>query len=117
VCNYNKVVSAVVRLIMSEAEFTPAVRLAFLQAVAAAARTSVDKITIVKIVPAGSGARRRMLEVSPGRTMHVLLEISGGVGRTLESELRGKLSARGLQAVEGRHVAWIEPHEVIVRKA
>lgn len=128
-CNYNKFVNAVVRLVMTESDFSGDVRQAFLLAVASAARTSADKVKIVKVVPVSSGSnRRRLLQVSGGNAtlarngtssaslMHFLLEIYGGSGSSLERDLWGALSAVGLESGEGRGLAWIEPHEVVVRK-
>ena len=76
-CNYNRVVTAVITLAMTEAQFTGAVRAAFLEAVALAARTTPDKVTIKRIVAAGGGASRRLLEAR----VYVLMEIEGGEGR------------------------------------
>jgi len=136
-CQYQKFVNAVVRLVMTESDFSGDVRQAFLLAVASAAKTSADKVKIVKVVPVASGSnRRRMLEVvtvaehpsgkmksiqnsnttAEGRAVHFLLEIYGGSGAQLERDLWAAMSAFGLQTGEGRGLAWIEPHEVVAKK-
>jgi len=120
-CNYRKVVNAVVTLQMSAADFlgNAAVRDAFKNAVAAAAKTTADKVTIVKVVSSGGGgggARRRMLSVGGGEmASHVAVEIEGGEGKKLEEDLGAHLRMAGLSS--GGAPVWIEPHEVRVRPA
>jgi hypothetical protein len=115
-CSYTKVVNAVVTLKMSAAAFSQnqIVQQEFKNAVARAAKTTADKVTIVRIVDrsGGGGARRRML--SAGGEAHVLLVIHGGSGLGLGRELDRLLEQAGIQA--GRERAWIEPHAVEVQK-
>lgn len=115
-CSYTKVVNAVVTLKMSAAAFSAnsIVQDEFKRAVAKAAKTTPDKVTIVRIVDrsGGGGARRRML--AAGTEAHVLLVIHGGSGLGLGKELDRLLEKAGIQA--GRERAWIEPHAVEVQK-
>lgn len=111
-CNYKKVVNAVVTLYMSASEFNenPGVQQAFLQAVALAARTSVQNVRITRI-QAVSGGGRRLLQART-RGLHVGLEIEGGdgSGSGLGAELDELLNAAGFRV--GRERMWIAPHEV-----
>ena len=113
-CNYNRIVNAVIRLMMSKLEFeSEDVQTAFKAAVAKAAKTTADRVVIKNVLQVESGGRRLLST----RGVHVLLEIQGGEGRSLESGVRGALSEMGLRAAEGKHVVWMEPHEVLVRRA
>lgn len=115
-CSYTKVVNAVVTLKMSAAAFSQneIVQSEFKKAVAKAAKTTPDKVTIVRIVDrsSGGGARRRML--AAGTEAHVLLVIHDGSALGLGRELDRLLSQAGIEA--GRERAWIEPHAVEVQK-
>ena len=95
---------------------------AFKQAVADAAKTTPDRVSIVKIVEKTTGVRRRRLlssaeseefesEFKDG--IHLLMEIRNGVGFGLDDDLMRKLFERGLALGD---VLWIEPHEVIVTR-
>jgi len=106
------VVTAVITLAMTEAQFTGAVRAAFLEAVALAARTTPDKVTIKRIVAAGGGASRRLLAAR----VYVLMEIEGGEGRSLRSLWRRALTWKGLDGV-AHGLRYAEPHEVLVTPA
>jgi len=108
-CNYNRVVTAVITLAMTEAQFTGAVRAAFLEAVALAARTTPDKVTIKRIVAAGGGggASRRLLAAR----VYVLMEIEGGEGRSLRSLWRRALTWKGLDGV-AHGLRYVEQHQV-----
>jgi len=113
-CNYNRIVNAVIRLMMTKFEFeSEDVQAAFKAAVAKAAKTTADRVVIKNVVQVESGGRRLLST----RGVHVLLEIQGGEGRSLEGGVRGALSEIGLRAAEGKHVVWMEPHEVLVRRA
>lgn len=113
-CSYTKVVNAVVTLKMSASAFTQnqIVQQEFKNAVAKAAKTTPDKVTIVRIVERGGSNRRRLL--SAGGEAHVLLVIHDGSGLGLGSELDRLLGKAGIQA--GRERAWIEPHSVVVTR-
>jgi len=114
-CNYNRIVNAVIRLMMSKLEFeSQDVQAAFKAAVAKAAKTTADRVVIKNVVQVDPSGGRRLLST---KGVHVLLEIQGGEGRSLESGVRGALSEMGLRAAEGKHVVWMEPHEVLVRRA
>jgi hypothetical protein len=102
-------VNAVVTLQMTAAEFELThVKEKFKEAVALAAKTTVDKVTIVKVVQKSGGSRRRMLSV--GGESHVLMEIKDGEGVGLDLDLDGYLEKAGLSS--GGYRSWIEPHEV-----
>jgi hypothetical protein len=110
ICNYQKIVSAVVRLLMTKEEFVGDVRTAFLAAVASAARTTADKVRITGINTV-STASRRLLQAGE---VHVLMHIEDGSGHHLERDLGARLAGAGLLLGEGRSLAWIEPHHVEV---
>lgn len=110
ICNYQKIVSAVVRLLMTKEEFVGDVRNQFLAAVASAARTTVDKVRITGINTV-STASRRLLQAGE---VHVLMHIEDGSGHHLERDLGARLAGAGLLLGEGRSLAWIEPHHVEV---
>lgn len=121
-CNYNKVVSAVITLMMSTFEWDNnlEVQAAFKAAVAEAAGTDPSKVRIVRVQSVGGAGGRRLLEQryekGKGKGVHVLMEIVGGSGRNLEANYVRKLLSVGI-AAETRHgVAWIEPHEVVAQK-
>jgi hypothetical protein len=121
-CNYNKVVSAVITLMMSTFEWDNnlEVQNAFKAAVAEAAGTDPSKVRIVRVQAVGVAGGRRLLEAQHGaergKGVHVLMEIVGGSGRNLEANYVRKLLSVGI-AAESRHgVAWIEPHEVVAQK-
>ena len=116
-CSYTRLVNAVVTLQMSASDFdmNAQVKQAFIAAVAAAARTSPSKVSIVKIVPRAGSVRRRRLLSKNKEAVHVVLEIEGGIGEGLGLELEKHLRNAGLQS--GGYPAWIEPHHVSVSGA
>lgn len=114
-CKYNKVVNVVVTLLMGKSEWdtNPDVQLAFKRAVAAAAKTTVDKVRITKVQSAGGGGRR-LLSHSGRSGLHVVIEILGGVHsrEAMGQELDAHLAQAGLRIEHER--AWIAPHSVEV---
>jgi hypothetical protein len=125
VCQYSKVINAVVTLLMTGDAFAaPNVQAKFLEAVAFASNTPVQNVRIVSFVgsngpPPTQG--RRLLQVDNiarrGRggdgELHVFLEIAGGEGEDIVN-LDGHLVAAGL-APSVDH-AWYAPHAVDVSK-
>ena len=99
----------------SDFDMNAQVKQAFIAAVAAAARTSPSKVSIVKIVPRAGSVRRRRLLSKNKEAVHVVLEIEGGIGEGLGLELEKHLRNAGLQS--GGYPAWIEPHHVSVSGA
>jgi hypothetical protein len=114
-CSYSKVVNAVVTLFMSREEFenNDDVKLAFRQAVAAAAKTTVDRVRITKIQSVGGGGRRLLGADTRAASLHVVMEIEGA--EELGGELDALLGEAGLRI--DRERAWIAPHSVEVRRA
>ena len=109
-CNYQKVLNALVTLLMTRQQWddNSDVRTAFLNAVAAAAKTTADKVRIVSVTQVGAaGGSRRLFGVAGS---HVLMEILDGEGLGIDTELDGLLGASGLEIEAER--AWIAPHRV-----
>jgi hypothetical protein len=109
-CNYKKVINAVVTLIMGLEEFqsNTDVQTALRQAVANAAGTQLNKVSITNFATRPSGGRR-LLETD---VSHVMLRILDGQVNGLEEDLDRHLASAGLRATPDR--AWIEPHYVSV---
>jgi hypothetical protein len=112
-CSYTKVVNAVVTLLMSAQDFqeNQVIQDAFKRAVAAAAKTTPDKVTIYKVIQRTSGRRLLALRAES----HVILVIHDGDGKGLERDLDFKLERTGIRL--GAERAWIEPHRVEVKRA
>jgi alpha-tubulin suppressor-like RCC1 family protein len=124
VCQYTKVINAVVTLMMSSDQFgIKAVQDKFLEAVAYASSAPVKTIKIVSFasVAAPPTGGRRLLQVEDGARqvrggdgeLHVFLEIAGGEADGIVN-LDGHLAAVGL-APSVDH-AWYAPHAVDVSK-
>jgi alpha-tubulin suppressor-like RCC1 family protein len=124
VCQYTKVINAVVTLMMSSDQFgIQAVQDKFLEAVAYASSAPVKTIKIVSFasVAAPPTGGRRLLQVEDGARqvrggdgeLHVFLEIAGGEADGIVN-LDGHLAAVGL-APSVDH-AWYAPHAVDVSK-
>lgn len=135
-CNYQRVVNAVVTLLMSLQDWNAnsAVRTAFVNAVAQSARTTADKVVIASATASrssmGGGARRLLSlgdagggagssgggdgETHPAGThpagTHLAMEILDGHGSGLDAELDRELVKAGLGSSAGK--VWIEPHFV-----
>jgi len=119
-CNYQKVVNAVVTLIMTVNDWNSnlAVLDAFKDAVAKSAKTTKDKVNIISVVAgqvSSGGGSRRLFGFGDGAAgeTHVMMEIVDGVGAGLDRELGGHLRTAGVSAKGD--VAWIEPHAVTVK--
>ena len=112
-CSYTKVVNAVVTLLMSAQDFqeNQVIQDAFKRAVAAAAKTTPDKVTIYRVIQRTSGRRLLALRAES----HVILVIHDGDGKGLERDLDFKLERTGIRL--GAERAWIEPHRVEVKRA
>ena len=113
-CNYQKVLNALVTLLMSKQQWddNPDVQKKFLEAVAAAAKTTTGNVRIVSVTQVTpSGGARRLLGVAGS---HVLMEILDGEGTGIDTELDSLLGESGLEIDAER--AWIAPHRVDVVK-
>jgi hypothetical protein len=117
-CRYQRVVNAVVTLLMSLQDWNAnaAIRDAFKKAVAQSAKTTPDKVLIKGATSSQSatGGGRRLLaaEGAARPETHLSLEILDGHGSGLDLELDGHLERAGLGSSAGK--VWIEPHSVEV---
>ena len=122
VCQYTKVLNAVITLKMSAFQFGNAlVQAEFLKAVAYASNAKEGSVKIIQYVDSNTGivtiggASRRLLGVEGARGghLHVFLEVSGGGSDDIVN-LDRHLAAAGL-APSVNH-AWYAPHAVSVQR-